>query len=95
MNGEPTTGRTPSPAESHEQRVERVRLTRILHDLDWDLSQRAEAQDYLIERLQTLGGPVSPAEAFGEAAPCACGLWGWFCECLPTPNEHEREAPDV
>lgn len=41
---------------------ERRRLTWFLHDLDWDLGQRADVQEYLTERLEALGGPVSLKE---------------------------------
>lgn len=51
-----------SGASAHEQRVA---LTRMLYDKDWDLGQRADVQDWMEDLLATLGGPVTPEEAFG------------------------------
>lgn len=52
---------------------ERRELTRYLYDLDWDDGQTAEVQDYLRERLDALGGPVTIAQAWGDEDG---GEWG-------------------
>jgi hypothetical protein len=48
----------PDPEEQDERR----RLSWFLYDLDWDLGQRADVQDYLKERLDALGGPMTMEE---------------------------------